>query len=314
MMKPALICIVGPTASGKSALAVSLARALDGEVVSADSMQIYRSMDIGTAKITADEMKGVPHHGIDLLEPWEHYHVQAFQGYARRTIDEIALRGRVPILCGGTGLFVHSVLFPMGFTQAGEDSAIRGRLTREADERGAKALHQRLEAVDPVSAQRIHPNNLKRVIRALEVFELTGKPMSSFDEGSFDCPQALYQPLLWIGLTLDRTLLRERIDRRVDEMVAAGLVEEAARLWEKGLRPQTHSAMQGIGYRQLAPYFLGELPLEPCIERVKIETRQFAKRQMSWFKREQAITWMDAGLGTEALTRAVLARIGRKQQ
>ena len=314
MMKPALICIVGPTASGKSALAVSLAQALDAEVVSADSMQIYRGMDIGTAKMTTGEMDGIVHHGLDLLEPEEHYNVEAFQRYARQTIGEISGRGRIPVLCGGTGLFVHSVLFPMGFTEAGEDPEIRKRLTQQAQDKGKEALHQQLMAVDDVSAGRIHPHNLKRVIRALEVYELTGKPMSSFDEGSFNRPQSIYQPLIWIGLYLDRPLLWERIDRRVDTMVAAGLVNEVGSLWKRGLRPETHSAMQGIGYRQFAPYFRDEAPLKDCIERVKIETRQFAKRQMSWFKREESILWLDGALGTKALTRIALEKIGKEDK
>ena len=294
MMGTGLICIVGPTASGKSALAVALARALDGEVISADSMQVYRGMDIGTAKITRQEMEGVVHHGLDLLEPQDRYNAFYFQDFARRSISGVAERGKTPILCGGTGLFVHSVLFAMAFTEAGEDQALRAQLAREARERGPEALHQRLQAVDPASAARIHPNNVKRVIRALEVYALTGKPMSSFDEGAFAEPDPLYRPLLWLGLELPREELIRRIDRRVDAMIAAGLEQEARRLWEQGLRPETHTALQGIGYKQFAPYFAGEATLEQAVERIKIETRQFAKRQMSWFKREKRIRWLDA--------------------
>lgn len=306
-MGTALICIVGPTASGKSALAVALAHALDGEVISADSMQVYRGMDIGTAKITTQEMEGIPHHGIDLLEPQERYSAFYFQDYARRSIGEVAERGKVPILCGGTGLFVHSVLFPMAFTAAGEDKALRADLAREAQERGPESLHQRLQAVDPVSAARIHSNNVKRVIRALEVYALTGQPMSSFDEGAFEEPEPLYRPLLWLGLHLPREELVRRIDDRVEAMMEAGLAQEAQRLWAQGLRPETHTAMQGIGYKQFAPYFTGNATLPQAVERIKIETRQFAKRQMSWFKREKLIRWLDASQDPQGLVSQALA-------
>ncbi len=313
-METALICIVGPTASGKSALAVALAHALDGEVISADSMQVYRGMDIGTAKISGQEMEGIAHHGLDLLEPQEHYSAFHFQAYARRSIQEVADRGKTPILCGGTGLFVHSVLFPMAFTAAGEDQELRNELARQAQEQGPEALHRRLQAVDSVSASRIHAHNVKRVIRALEVYTLTGKPMSSFDEGAFEEPQPLYRPLLWLGLSLPRDELIRRIDARVDAMMAAGLEAEVRCLWAQGLRPETHTAMQGIGYKQFAPYFAGKATLDQAVERIKIETRQFAKRQMSWFKREKLIRWMDAAQPPQTLTAQALDLWGAEKK
>jgi len=312
MERPKLICIVGPTASGKSALAVSLAKALDGEVISADSMQIYKDMTIGTAKVTEEEMEGIVHHGIDFLDPSERYNAFEFQSLARSTIEDVLARGKMPILCGGTGFFVHSVLYPMGFTEAEVDEAYRAALTERAKAEGAEALHRELAAIDPVSAERIHANNVKRVIRALEVYHLTGKPMSSFDEGAFDEPESLYQPLLWLGLTLPREELIRRIDLRVDRMMEAGLEAEVRKLWERGLRPETHTAMQGIGYKQFAPYLEGKASLKEAVERVKIETRQFAKRQMSWFRREKDIRWLEADLGCEALTRLVLEEMERE--
>lgn len=312
MERPKLICIVGPTASGKSALAVSLAKALDGEVISADSMQIYKDMTIGTAKVTEEEMEGIVHHGIDFLDPSERYNAFEFQSLARSAIEDVLARGKMPILCGGTGFFVHSVLYPMGFTEAEVDEAYRATLTERAKAEGAEALHRELAAIDPVSAERIHANNVKRVIRALEVYHLTGKPMSSFDEGTFDEPESLYQPLLWLGLTLPREELIRRINLRVDRMMEAGLETEVRRLWERGLRPETHTAMQGIGYKQFAPYLEGKASLKEAVERVKIETRQFAKRQMSWFRREKDIRWLEADLGCDALTRLVLEEMERE--
>lgn len=311
METPNLICIVGPTASGKSALAVSLAKALNGEVISADSMQIYRGMNIGTAKVTEAEMDGVVHHGIDVLEPEEKYNAFQFQSMARNAIEDVLARGKMPILCGGTGFFVHSVLYPMGFTEAEVDEDYRAELTARARMDGVEVLHQELAAIDPVSAERIHANNVKRVIRALEVYHLTGKPMSSFDEGAFEDPKPLYDPLMWIGLQLPRETLIQRINVRVDRMMEEGLKEEVRGLWDRGLRPESHTAMQGIGYKQFAPWLEGRASLQEAVERVKIETRQFAKRQMSWFRREKDIHWLEAEMGTEALTKLVLEEMER---
>ena len=303
-MRP-VIALAGPTASGKTALSLRLARDLNGEVISADSMQIYRGMDIGTAKVTKEEMQGVPHHLLDIAEPGETVGAQQYQLLARRAVEDIRARGRLPIFCGGTGLFLHAALYPMAFTAAGEDAAFR----REMEKLPMEELFRRLRQEDPVSAARIEPKNVKRVIRALEVKHLTGRPMSDFDQGEL----RPLDDLLFYGLTWPREELRRRIGVRVDTMLRDGLWGEVEGLLARGV-PRESNAMQAIGYKQLAAALAGEMTRQEAEERVRIETCQYAKRQVSWFKREKDLLWLDAALGTDALAKRIeeefYARIG----
>jgi len=294
-MRP-VIALAGPTASGKTALSVRLALDLNGEIISADSMQLYRGMDIGTAKITREEMQGVPHHLLDIAEPGETVGAQQYQVLARRVVEDIRARGRLPIFCGGTGLFLHAALYPMAFTDAGEDTAFR----REMEKLPMEALFRRLQEEDPISAQRIQPQNVKRVIRALEVRHLTGRPMSDFDQGELKP----LDDLLFYGLSWPREELRRRIGLRVDEMLKAGLWGEVESLLARGV-PRDSNAMQAIGYKQLAAALAGEMTRQEAEERVYIETCQYAKRQVSWFKREKDLLWLEAALGTAALAQRI---------
>ncbi len=297
-----LLAIVGPTASGKTALAIALAKRYGGEVVSADSMQIYRGMDIATAKPTAEEQDGVPHHLIDFLPADAVYSVAQYAADARRCIREIDGRGRLPILCGGTGLYVDAVLDHLQFTEVETDFSLREELERRADEEGMERLLAELRAVDPETASALHPNNRSRVIRALEVYRLTGKPMSEHRMLSRRQP-APYR-LCCLGLDYrDRQTLYQRIDRRVDAMLAAGLLGECGQALDAGL---SDTSAQAIGYKELAPYFAGLLPLEVCVENLKRATRRYAKRQLTWFRRRSGINWLypDADCWEEILTKA----------
>ncbi|MQL52374.1 tRNA (adenosine(37)-N6)-dimethylallyltransferase MiaA [Desulfofundulus thermobenzoicus] len=301
-----LLAIVGPTAVGKTAVSVEVARRLNGEIVSADSMLIYRYLDIGTAKPTMAERRGIPHHMIDIIDPDEPYSVALYQAAARKHINEIWQRGRLPMLVGGTGLFVRSVVRPYHFTGAGVDPLFREQMAEEARRQGPLALHRRLARVDPVSAERIHPHNIKRVIRALEVYHLTGRPMSAGLENEARGP--VYN-LLFIGLTMDRRQLYRRIEDRVDEMMAAGLVEEVKGLLHRGYHAGLQS-MQGLGYREMVYYLRGLCSREEAVRLLKRNTRRFAKRQFTWFRREPDIQWIDVGRsgGSEKTAAEIAAR------
>lgn len=283
------MCISGPTASGKTAYAIRMAKEKDGEVVSCDSMQIYRYMDIGTAKPSKEEMEGIPHHMLDFVDPWVNYSVAEFVRDARRCIDDILSRGKLPVLCGGTGLYIDSILNQIDFPETKEDSALRRELAAYAGQYGAEALHERLRAADPISADRIHPNNVKRVIRAIEVFETTGKPKSELD--LLARKTSVYDGTL-ICLSPDRKVLYERINRRVDLMMERGLLDEVKNLLSMGVTRKM-TAMQAIGYKEIADHLAGYCSIAEAVEKIKQESRRYAKRQLTWFRRNPDVVWLD---------------------
>ncbi|MBI0387844.1 tRNA (adenosine(37)-N6)-dimethylallyltransferase MiaA [Thermoactinomyces sp. CICC 24227] len=286
-MKEKLVVIVGPTAVGKTGLSVRLAKRVHGEIISGDSMQVYRGMDIGTAKIMPEEMEGVPHHLIDILPPDQNFSVQEYQQLAREKISEINRRGHLPMLVGGTGLYIEAVVHDYLMTHVKEDPKLREELHAFARREGNEALHRRLEEVDPVQAKKLHPNDLRRMIRALEVYHVTGKPFSEL-KGKGTSPY----DVLWIGLTMPREQLYERINRRVDEMIQKGLVDEVKKLWEQGYGLHLTS-MQAIGYKEIVSYLKNEITLDEAIHLIKRGSRKYAKRQLSWFRRLKEIHWFD---------------------
>ena len=288
--KKPLIVLTGPTAVGKTALSIQLARRIGGESISADSMQVYRHMDIGTAKIRLEEMDGVPHHLIDILEPTEDFNVVRFQALARAAAEDIYSRGKIPIVAGGTGFYIQALLNDIDFTQIDKNTQFREEMERLAAEQGAEVLHERLRAVDPESAEAIHANNVKRVIRALEYYEQTGEKISAHNEAE----RAKTSPyhFFYYVLNTDRTVLYERIEKRIDEMMEEGLVEEVRQLQAMGCRRDS-VAMQGLGYKEILDYLDGACTLEDAIYKIKRDTRHFAKRQITWFKREKHVTWIN---------------------
>ena len=289
-MKKPLLILTGPTAVGKTRLSIKLAKAVNGEIISADSMQVYRYMDIGSAKIKPEETEGVPHHLIDVLDPEEEFNVVTFQKMCKKCMEEIYGRGHVPILTGGTGFYIQSVLYDIDFTENAEDTTIRDRLEKEAEEKGAEYLHGKLREVDPASAGAIHANNIKRVIRALEFYEQTGEKISLHNETERK-KESAYASCYFV-LNDDREKLYERIDRRVDEMLAEGLVAEVEALKKRGCTRKLVS-MQGLGYKEILAYLDGEYSLEEAVYRIKRDTRHFAKRQITWFKREKEVIWIN---------------------
>ncbi len=292
--KPLVFFIVGPTASGKTKTAVHAALSLGGEVISADSIQIYRGLDKGTSKPTEEEKKGVPHHLIDIVDfTCEDYNAACFKKDAEALIRDIAERGRIPIVAGGTGLYVNSILFPLDFTAVKPDEEIRNKLLEE-EALSPGSLYARLEKADPVSAGRLHRNDLKRIVRALEVYESTGVSLTDHG-GDFSNRRGAeidFFPVI-AGINMDRALLYDRINRRVDGMLSNGLVEEARDLYNRAGRKQTLS-LQAIGYKQLIAYFNGEATYDEAVELIKRDTRRYAKRQISWFKRDDRIRWFSA--------------------
>lgn len=311
MDKKPLVVIVGPTAVGKTKLSIDLAKALNGEIVSADSMQIYRYMDIGTAKPTPEERQGIPHHMIDVIDPDQEFSVAEYQRLATKAIDDIHRRNKLPIVVGGTGLYVKSLLYPMNFTDASYDPELRKQLQHEAEVRGKEYLHKKLQAVDPKTAARLHPNDVRRVIRALEVYHLTGKPMSEYNQ---ELEKMGYRyNVAMIGLTMDRAKLYERINQRVDEMIQKGLLYEVKQLLDKGYTRDMIS-MQGLGYKELIDYFQGKISLEEAIYVLKRETRRYAKRQLTWFRAQKDIEWInvDELESYQALVERCLAYIKEK--
>lgn len=286
-MKPELLVIVGPTAVGKTRLSVRLAKQFHGEIISGDSMQVYRGMDIGTAKIMPGEMEGIPHHLINICEPDQLFSVQEYQQLARQRITEITERGQLPMLVGGTGLYIESVVHDYNMPHVKENTALRKELKEMAQREGKEALHQRLKNVDPVQAGKLHPNDIRRVIRALEVYHLTGKPFSELKRKGTSPFNTL-----WIGLTMPRELLYERINRRVDDMIASGLVDEVKQLWSKGYRLHLTS-MQAIGYKEIMNYLEGDISFDEAVQMIKQGSRKYAKRQLSWFRRLSEIHWFD---------------------
>lgn len=289
-----LVIIVGPTAVGKSALSIEIAGMIDGEIISGDSMQVYKGMNIGTAKISPEEMffeeKFIPHYLIDILEPWENYSVARFQTQAKEIITDINKRGKIPIIVGGTGLYIQSIIDPYFFTPLETDENYRQELLNLAKQHGATYLHEMLAKVDKISAEKIHPNNLKRVIRALEVYHLTGQPISA-NHSVIIGQKPLYN-LAYIGLSMDRELLYSRIDERVDKMISKGLINEVKRLLDLPY-PLSKTAAQAIGYKEIISYLDGQVTLDEAIQKIKTETKHFAKRQQTWFKRDARISWYD---------------------
>jgi tRNA dimethylallyltransferase len=286
-----VIAVVGPTAAGKSGLAVALARALGGEVINADSMQVYRGMDIGTAKLTPAERRGVPHHLLDLWDVRQAANVADYQRLARAATADVSARGRVPILAGGSGLYVRAALEDLSFP--GTDPDIRARLEGELAETGPAALHARLAAADPGAAAAILPSNGRRIVRALEVIELTGRPFSATLPDYGPGPSSSPVPAVQLGLRLPRAELDRRIEVRVDQMWAAGFEAEVRRLEQQGLR-EGRTASRALGYQQLLRYLAGEWTLDQARDETVRATRRFARRQESWFRRDPRILWLDA--------------------
>ncbi len=289
-MKKPLIVLTGPTAVGKTSLSIALARAVEGEIISADSMQVYKHMDIGSAKIKKEEMEGIPHYLIDVLEPDEEFHVVRFQEMAKEAMKEIYSKGKIPILTGGTGFYIQAVVKDIDFSQDTEKSSVRERLENLAQEKGGEYLHELLAQRDPESAEKIHPNNIKRVIRALEYYELTGEKISLHNEREGE-KVSPYNTAYFV-LNDHRERLYERIDRRVDQMLDEGLVEEVRRLAQMGYTRDMVS-MQGLGYKEILAYLEGEYSLEEAVYVLKRDTRHFAKRQLTWFRREKDVIWVN---------------------
>ena len=289
-MKTPLLIIAGPTATGKSASAVELALRMGGEVISADSMQVYRGMDIGSAKVTREEMRGIPHHLIDCVDPDETWNVVRFKEQASLAVRDIADRGKLPILCGGTGFYIQALLYDIDFTQMEENAPLRKRLSDMAAEKGPEAVHALLAQRDPASAAAIHPGNVKRVIRALEFIEESGRSIAAHNAEQRE-KQSAYRSVFFV-LTMDRAKLYERIERRVDIMMQQGLLEEVTRLRDMGIARDS-TAMQGIGYKQIYGFLEGEYDLEEAVRLIKRDTRHFAKRQLTWFRREKEVLWVD---------------------
>lgn len=290
MTKQPLIILSGPTAVGKTALSIELAKRINGAIISADSMQIYKHMDIGSAKIMPEEMEGVKHYLIDELEPSEEFNIVVFQQKAKAALKEIYANGQIPIVAGGTGFYIQSLLYDIDFDNQDCDEAFRSELESLARENGNEYLHEKLKEIDPVSAEKIHANNVKRVIRALEFYHLTGKKISEHNETE-QKKQSPYN-FAYFVLTDDRENLYHRIDKRVDMMLENGLIEEVQRLKDMGYRRDMVS-MQGLGYKEILDYLDGKYTLDEAIYILKRETRHFAKRQLTWFRRERDVIWFD---------------------
>ena len=289
-MNDKIIAVAGATASGKSALALELCKRLDGELISLDSMQIYRGLDIGTAKPTKAEQAEVCHHMIDICEPTENFSAAEFAERAHKVIADVQSRGKKAVLCGGTGLYLDTVLGRLDFGEIESDEKLRGELIAFAEKNGADALHERLREIDPQAAEKIHPNNVRRVARAIEIYELTGKTKTEHDrEAISDSP---YESLI-IGLDYDdREVLYNRINRRVDAMIEAGLEGEVRSLVSRGLLSAESTAGQAIGYKEMLGYIAGDCSLGDAVEKIKLGTRRYAKRQLTWLRRNPSINWL----------------------
>lgn len=287
-MKNTVIAIVGPTAVGKTALSIEVAQKLSGEIISGDSMQVYQGMDIGTDKITSEQMQDIPHYMLDIKQPDIPFSVADFQKHVRYYIDHILAKNKLPIIVGGSGLYIQAVLYDYDFTVVKRDPQYTATLEKQIEREGITPLYHKLQQIDPEQARKIHPNNHRRIIRALEIYETTGETMSERHNQQQNEP--LYNDHI-IALTMERSILYERINGRVDEMVAQGLIDEVESLYEKGYA-QTQ-AMRGIGYKEFIPYFKNERSLEACIEDLKRNTRRYAKRQLTWFKNKMDVNWYD---------------------
>lgn len=287
-MKEKIYAVVGPTASGKTEYAIELAEKLDGEIVSCDSMQIYKYMDIGTAKPTPEERRRIKHHMIDIVSPSCNYSVADYVKDASLCLEDIISRGKTPILCGGTGLYVDSLLGNIKFEESERDDELRRELFEKAERDGGESVYDMLKEIDPESAERIHPNNIKRVVRAIEIYKTTGKTKTQLDKESIR--ESKYDSTI-IGIELDRDVLYRRINDRVDKMIDIGLLQEAKRIYDMGFS-RNCTAMQAIGYKELFDYFDGKSSLEEAVEKIKRESRRYAKRQITWFRRNPNINWI----------------------
>lgn len=288
--KRKLVILTGPTAVGKTRLSITLAKQLGGEIISADSMQVYRGMDIGSAKIMETEMEGIPHHLINILEPTEEFHAALFKQLACEAMEGIYERGHIPIIVGGTGFYIQTVLYDIDFSETVENTALRRELEEKSEKLGVRFMHDWLEKIDPVSAREIHANNKKRVIRAIEYYLQTNKPISAHNEEQRkkESPYDFH----YFVLNIDRKKLYDRIEKRVDDMMENGLVREVAALKRRGCEPGMTS-MQGLGYKEILSYLNGECALSDAVSLIKRDTRHFAKRQLTWFKRERDVIWID---------------------
>ena len=289
-MKDNLIILTGPTAVGKTALSIRLAKALNAEIISADSMQVYRRMNIGTAKITKEEMDGVTHHLIDILEPKASFNAFLFKELACKAIKEIQSRGHVPLIVGGTGFYIQTVLYDIEFADSDEEYGIRSELMKLYEEQGAQYMHDMLEQIDPQYAAEVHYNNVKKVIRAIEFYKQTGERMSEHNA----CQRQRSSPynFAYFVLNDDRQILYDRIDKRIDRMLEEGLVDEVRSLMAEGL-DRSLVSMQGLGYKEIASYLSGEISMEEAVYILKRDTRHFAKRQLTWFRREKEVTFVE---------------------
>lgn len=311
--KKPLIILTGPTAVGKTNLSIKLAKAVNGEIISADSMQVYKGMDIGSAKITPEEMQGVTHHLIDILEPWEEFHVVVFQQKCKEALQGIYERGHIPILTGGTGFYIQAVLKDIDFTENEDNNEYRLELEALGEKEGSQVLHDMLRRVDPEAAEAIHANNRKRVIRALEFYHFTGEKISQHNEREAEKEPAYN--FCYFVLNDERELLYERIEKRVDMMLDAGLVEEVQALVKKGCT-RNMVAMQGLGYKEIVDYLEGKITLEEAVYIIKRDTRHFAKRQITWFKREKEVIWLNKpqfGYEDERILEFMMAQLKEKQ-
>ncbi len=288
--RPPLIILTGPTAAGKSALSIELAKRIGGEIISADSMQVYRHMDIGSAKIMPDQMEGIRHHLIDVLEPTEEFNVVLFQKMAKEALQGIYGRGHIPIVAGGTGFYIQALLYDIDFTENDEDTALRGELEQIAAAQGSEALFARLQQIDPESCEVIHANNVKRVIRAIEFYEKTGMKISEHNKLQRENTSPYH--FIYFVISDDRSRLYQKIEQRVDVMMELGLVEEVSGLLARGCTRDMVS-MQGLGYKEIIDYLEGRSTLEEAVYRIKRDTRHFAKRQLTWFRRERDVIWLE---------------------
>lgn len=311
--KKPLVILTGPTAVGKTALSIKLASEIGGEIISADSMQVYRQMDIGSAKIKPEEMDGIPHHLIDILEPEEEFNVCLFEKLALEAMEQIYERGHIPVVVGGTGFYIQALLYQIDFTEEETDTAFRDKLWQLGEEKGNHYLHELLRKVDPESAEEIHENNRKRVIRALEFYENSGKPISTHNKEQRQKTSA-YNSCYFV-LTDDRKKLYERIESRVDQMLSKGLVDEVRTLKERGCNASMVS-MQGLGYKEILEYLDGRCSLLEAVEKIKKETRHFAKRQLTWFRREKDVIWLDKqafAYDEDAVLSCILENLRKKE-
>ncbi|MFZ3579803.1 tRNA (adenosine(37)-N6)-dimethylallyltransferase MiaA [Virgibacillus sp. DJP39] len=284
-MKQKVIAIVGPTAVGKTKLSIEIAQQFNGEIISGDSMQVYKGLDIGTAKVTAEEKQGIPHYMIDIKEPSQDFSVADFQRNVKGYIATISEKGCIPIIVGGSGLYIQSALFNYNFSNEARDSVRTAQLERDLDKFGSMYLHNHLSQFDPDQAAKIHPNNHRRLIRAIEIYETTGKTMSEYQVEQKNSP---YDPI-FIGLEMERKLLYSRINNRIDQMMQDGLLDEVYQLYSNGLK--NHQSMRGIGYKEFIPYFQGEIELKEAVDALKQNSRRFAKRQYTWFKNKMDVNW-----------------------